>query len=162
MTDELYIWVNRWEDFQSFQTKRGKPWAPPWVKLHTSILDQPAFLDLTPETRMLLVGIWALFGRTRGTITKDTRRLSQQLAQRVTKRQLERLNHAGFVSFCSGTVLEQRRATFWNRSSLEVEESREEKNPKAVTSTYNGGAASDERTALEELLNKTTARRIPT
>ena len=23
-----WIWVNRWDEFQTYQTKRGKPWAP--------------------------------------------------------------------------------------------------------------------------------------
>ncbi len=118
---ETYIWVSRWSDFQTYTLKRGKPWAPPWVKLYTRILDDPAYLDLTPETRSLLVGIWALFGRTRGTITKDTRRLSRQLSQRVTERQLETLNHAGFIQFCSGTVREQFWNAFVNGSTPDVE-----------------------------------------
>lgn len=130
-----YIWVARWDEFQTFQKKRGKPWAPPWVKLYTRILDEPAYLDLTPETRSLLVGLWALFGRSRGTVTKDTRRLTQQLHQRVTKAQLETLNHAGWITFCSGTVLEQKRNAFWNSSALEVETEEEEEETPSVQPT---------------------------
>lgn len=124
---EQYIWVNGWESFQTFQTKRGKPWAPPWIKLAPALLDDPEYLDLSPETRTLLVGIWMLFARSRGTVTKDTRRLSRQLHQRVTESQLGLLNRAGFLDFCSGTVLEQRRDAFWNSSALE--EKRQEQIP---------------------------------
>jgi hypothetical protein len=124
--------VNRWEEFQSPpQAKRGKAWVPPWIKLYPRLLDDPAFIALSPETRCLLVSLWMLFGRCRGTITKDTRSLSRQLHQRVTERQLDSLNHAGFIGFCSGTVLERRRNAFWNRSNPEVEV--EKKEPKAVT-----------------------------
>lgn len=126
MPAEAYIWCSGWEDFQSFQTKRGKPWAPPWIKLAPALLDDPEFLELSAESRSVLVGIWMLFARSRGTLTKDTRRLSRQLHQRVTERQLESLNHAGFIEFCSGTVLERRRNAFWNRSTLE--ENRQEQN----------------------------------
>lgn len=127
-----YIWVSRWEEFQTYTTKRGKPWVPPWIKIYPRLLDEPAFIDLSPETRMVLVGIWMLFGRTHGTIaigtrsphegiTWDTRSLSRQLSQRVTKVQLEALNHAGFILFCSGTVREQLWERFQNGSSPEVE-----------------------------------------
>jgi hypothetical protein len=122
-----YIWVNRWEEFQTFQVKKGKPWVPPWIKVYHSLLDEPAYIDLTPETRCLLEGIWKLFARTRGTLRKDTRNLSRQLNQRVTKQQLERLNDAGWLDFCSGTVLEERRNAFWNSSGLDVEVDVEEK-----------------------------------
>lgn len=137
MPEDVFIWVNRWDEFQTFQKKRGKPWAPPWVKLYVGLLDQPAWIALPPETRSLLVGIWALFARSSGTLTKDTRNLSRQLSQRVTERQLERLNDAGFLDFCSGTVLEQRRSAFWNRSVRE--ENRREENTKAVTSKEDTG-----------------------
>lgn len=137
MPEDTYIWITNWDERQTFQKKRGKPWAPPWVKLFTRILDDPEYLELSPETRSLLVGLWALFARSHGTVTKDTRRLSKQLHQRVTEQQLQALNHAGFLVFCSGTVLEQRRSAFWNRSGLE-EKREEEKEPEAVTSTYTG------------------------
>ena len=165
MSPDQYIWVNKWDEFQSFQKKRGKPWAPPWVKLYTRILDEPAYLDLTPETRSLLVGLWALFGRSRGTVTKDTRRLTQQLHQRVTKAQLESLNHGGWITFCSGTVLEHKRNAFWNSSALEVEvevEVEEDIEPKAVTSTYTVEHELDETNGpgphdIQELQAQTTA-----
>ena len=125
-SSEAYIWVSGWEEFQTFQKKRGRPWAPPWIKLAPALLDDPDFLELSAETRSLLVGIWMLFARSRGTVTKDTRRLSRQLHQRVTEQQLSSLNHAGFIEFCSGTVLERRRNAFWNRSVLD--KTRQEQN----------------------------------
>ena len=108
-------------DLSRRKKKRGRPWAPPWIKIYPRLLDEPRFMALTPETRMLLVGLFMLFSRTRGTVTKDTRNLSRQLSQRVTDRQLQALNEAGWIRFCSGTVREQLWNVFWNGSSLEVE-----------------------------------------
>jgi hypothetical protein len=104
--NDLWIWVEKWGEFQTFQEKKGKPWAPPWIKVYHSLLDEPNYIALTPETRSLLEGIWKLFARTRGTLRKDTRNLSRQLNQRVTEQQLQRLNHAGWIPVCAGPVLE--------------------------------------------------------
>ena len=134
MNEDVYIWVNRWEEFQTFQKKKGKPWAPPWIKLYPQILDDPDFTHLPWQTQLLLLKVFAAFAQTRGRLSADTRELSRRLSQRVTTAQLESLNHAGWITVCSRTVLEQRRNSFWNRSTLEVEvEKEEEKEPVPVT-----------------------------
>lgn len=140
---DVYIWVGRWEDFQSYTRKRGKPWAPPWIKLYPQLLDDDAFMGLTEQARLLLVGLFMLFSKSRGSITKDTRSLSRKLNQRVTNAQLDSLNHAGFIDFCSGTVREQRWNAFWNCSVLDVDidgEQEQEDKPKAVSEGTNGHA----------------------
>jgi len=127
MTDDLYIWINRWDEFQTYHKKRDKIWAPPWIKLYPRLLTDPDFLALTESSQLILVKLFMLFSKSRQSVSKDTRMLSHLLHQRVTNRQLESLNHAGYISFCSRTVLEQRRAAFWNRSirDVEVEEDKE-------------------------------------
>lgn len=132
--EDTYIWVNRWEEFQTFQNKRGKPWAPEWIKLYPRLFDNDAFIELPENTRLLLIGLFVLFSRTRGELLVHTRSLSRRLNQRVTKQQLETLSHAGFIDFCSRTVLERRRNAFWNSSVLDVdiEVDREEIRTRAV------------------------------
>jgi hypothetical protein len=75
MTDELpplitdpadwhrgYIYVVRWEDFQHRDALRSGP-PMKWIKLHTALLDNPEYLDLTPAYRGLLVDLWLLTAR---------------------------------------------------------------------------------------------------
>lgn len=126
MTEPLYIWVNRWDDFQNYQRKRGKPWAPPWLMNHTRQLDDDRYLDLTAAERGLLHDLRLEFARTRLDLRSDTTRLSRRLGYKVYTSQLQRLNDAGFITICSRTVLEQFRNAFWNGSSLEVEVEEEE------------------------------------
>jgi hypothetical protein len=160
MNDDLYIWVNRWPDFQTFQKKRNKPWAPPWIRTYTKLLDDKAYQDLPPETRSLLHGLWMLFARSRLTLPKDTRHLSRNLHQRVLTQQLDRLNHAGFIDFCSGTVLEQKRNAFWNSSTLEVEVEVEEKTPTYLPTEVRG-AARNGREAESQQPRETDEQAIP-
>lgn len=129
MAEPLYIWIVRWHEFQTYQKKRGKPWAPPWLMDHTRQLDDDRYLDLTAAERGLLHDLRLEFARTRLDLRSDTTRLSRRLGYKVYTSQLERLNDAGFIVLCSRTVLEQFRNAFWNGSSLEVEEEREQPEP---------------------------------
>lgn len=116
-----YIWVNNWDHYQRWERKRGRKWRPSWVKLWHSLWDNQDFLDLPIPTRMLLVGLFYAFSMTHGDLPNNTRTLSRILDQRVTNKQLELLNHAGFISFCSRTVREQLWNTFMNGSPLDVD-----------------------------------------
>ncbi len=118
---DAYIWVNGWEKFQKYQAKRGKPWAPPWIRLYHEVWSNDDFLELPESTRLLLLGLWSLFAHHKLTVRSGRTHLQRQLNMRVNSSQLERLNHAGFIDFCSGTVLEQRKNAFWNGSALELE-----------------------------------------
>ena len=141
MNTPQYIWVNRWDEYQTFQNKKGKPWAPPWIKLYPQILDDPDFTGLTWMSQLLLLKLFAAFAQTRGRLPADTRELSRRLGQRVTTAQLDSLNHAGWITVCSRNVLEDFRNRFWNRSALDVEVDVEEKktpNPQPVVPTPNG------------------------
>ncbi len=116
-----YIWICRWEEFQTFQKKRGKPWAPPWIKCHNAQLDDERYLDLTDRQRCLLHDLRMMFAMTRGRLRHDTRTISRHRHRQTRHADLEALNHAGFIRFCSGTVREQLWNAFWNGSNLEVE-----------------------------------------
>jgi hypothetical protein len=119
--EQAWIWVNRWEDFQSFQTKRGKPWAPPWIRLYPALLADDVFISLGITEQLLLLKLFMLFSSSRQVVANSTRTLSQRTGQRVLKSHIVSLNEAGFIDLCSRTVLERRRNMFWNGSVLEVE-----------------------------------------
>lgn len=149
--EQVYVWISRWDEFQTYTIKRGKPWAPPWIKMYPRLLDDPEFRRLTEANQLLLVKLWMLFARAHGKvvvgtrsvhqavtkdprsshegITWDSRSLAKQLAQRVTKQQLVSLNRAGFIQFCSGTVRERFWNAFLNGSVLEVEVEVDNPNP---------------------------------
>jgi hypothetical protein len=139
LNDDLYIWVTRWDDFQTFQKKRGKPWAPPWIRNYIAQLSDDRYLDLTDRQRALLHDLRMVFAMTKGRTRYDHRTISSFRRRRTRYADLEALNHAGFIEFCSGTVLEQKRAAFWNSSGLEVEVEVEEKNPPNPTRSKTTG-----------------------
>jgi hypothetical protein len=129
VNDDLYIWVNRWDEFQTFQIKRGKPWAPPWIRTYTAQLSDERYLDLTDRQRALLHDLRMVFAMTKGRTRCDHRTIGQYRHIRTRYADLEALNHAGFIDICSRTVLERKRNAFWNSSTLEVEVEVEQINP---------------------------------
>jgi hypothetical protein len=135
-----YIWVNRWDEFQTFQTKRNKPWAPPWIRNYTAQLSDDRYLDLTDRQRALLHDLRMVFAVTRGRLRRDTPTIARYRHRQTRDEDLAALNHAGFIEFCSGTVLEQRRNAFWNRSTLEVDKKENRKEQTQPTQPVVKGA----------------------
>lgn len=101
--NERYIVIPNWDQYQHYkdQTK------PAWIKLHTSLLNDDEWLNLTPGQRSALIGIWILHAKTSRKVSENTSKLSRQLGQRVTKRTLDALNQAGFIEFRSRDALEK-------------------------------------------------------
>ncbi len=116
-----YIWITRWEDFQTFQRKRGKPWAPPWIKTYLAQLHDDRYLALTDRQRALLHDLRCIFAVTLGRVPRDSAAVTHHRHRQTFRSDLDALNHAGLIQYCSGTELERRRALFWNRSVTEVE-----------------------------------------
>lgn len=115
-----YIHVVGWERHQHPDAARSS--VPTWIKVHTRLLDDAAYLDLTAAQRAVLLGLWLLYARARREVRDDTVRLTRQLGMRVTRAQLLALNHAGFIEFAAS-----RSAS--NHASLEVEVEVEKKPP---------------------------------
>ncbi len=97
MSDDGWIHVVGWERHQHPDAGRSK--VPGWIKVHTRLLDDPAYQDLTPGQRALLHGLWMLYARARREVRDSTVRLTRQIGFRVTRAQLDALNHAGFITF---------------------------------------------------------------
>ena len=94
-----YIYVKNWTRFQHPDALRSG--HMPWLKLHTDLLGNDAWLDLSAEDRCLLQTIWMLTARYGyGRVSADQRWLMSQakLPYGPRSRNLERLNHAGFIT----------------------------------------------------------------
>lgn len=96
----MKIVVRNWERFQHRDVVRAKHGrAPVWIKLYTELLSDEAFLSLSEHRRLVLICVWLEYARTRARLPLDTRSLSRRLQLRVTRADLEALNHAGFLGF---------------------------------------------------------------
>lgn len=115
VTEQLYIWIVRWGDFQHYASERDR--APAWIKTYTKQLDDDRYLDLSPTQRALLADLRLAFSRARAELRLDRKRLTLRLSMTVYQRDLEALNHAGFIDFCSREVLDQRLEKFYSNSS---------------------------------------------
>lgn len=47
--------VNDWDEWQSFRKDRG---APPWIKIHRSLMTNPKWAELTDSEKGQLVSLW--------------------------------------------------------------------------------------------------------
>ncbi len=137
MTDQLFVWVCRWEDFQHYLPKRDR--GPVWIKDYTAQLDDDRYLSLNAHQRAVLHDIRIAFASARGKLPKDTRKLSNKLSIRVTKPTLEALNDAGFVEFLSREVLDNRLEKLYSRSRSKSKKKRKI-NPRAVPVLDTGSA----------------------
>ena len=96
MADE-WIVMPRWDEFQHRDMARSD--VPPWVKNYTKLLHDDAYLTLSSHQRAVLHGLWLSYASARRQLPLNTRSLTRQLQLRVMRRDLEALNHAGFIEF---------------------------------------------------------------
>jgi hypothetical protein len=97
-SQERWIEVRNWNRFQHYRDR-----VPTWIKNNLELLHDENYLALPPGTRAILHGIWLEYASARCRLPLDTRSLSARLRLRVTMRQLERLNHAGFITFSASS-----------------------------------------------------------
>jgi hypothetical protein len=120
MSDDQYIWIVRWGDFQHYTPERGR--GPAWIKQHTAQLSDDRYLALSSKSRSVLNDLRMVFATMRQRVPNDTRTISGLLAQRVTNVTLELLRDAGFIEFLSRAELDERVEALYSRSrSKEVE-----------------------------------------
>ena len=127
---ERWIVIPNWHgddgDQEGFQHYRDRD--PIWIKNYRRLLADSAYLRLTGHERALLHGLWLMYASSDGQIPLDARLISRQLSLRVNSSQLERLNHAGFLTFAASKPLALR----YQRASPEK---RREETPKSPTGT---------------------------
>jgi hypothetical protein len=97
MTDLGWIVIPRWDEFQHRDMARST--VPPWIKTYTKLMADDAYLNLTFRQRGILHGIWLEYARARRVLGASPARLGLRLGdESVRRRDLEALNHAGFIS----------------------------------------------------------------
>lgn len=136
-----WIVIPRWEEFQHYKNR-----DPVWIRVYTRLLSDDAYLSLTPHRALVLHRLWLEYARSGRTLPLDTRKLSRRLSLRVTSRDIEALNDAGFVEVSASTPLPLNRT--------------EEKVHLAVTAvaSYARGAARKSRTKPRELPSDLAAK----
>lgn len=87
-----YIEIPNWSEYQHYKNRN-----PPWIKMHTRLLRNPKYLELTLSQRGLLHGLWLLYAKNDGIVRENLKWLSEELSQRVTSSSLKALNEAGFI-----------------------------------------------------------------
>jgi len=98
---EGWIVVRNWERYQHRDALRGKEHgAPPWIKNHLVLLSDDDYLALTAHQRAVFHGILLMYASSHGQCPANTRSMSRRLCiHRITRSDLEALNHAGFIEF---------------------------------------------------------------
>lgn len=94
---DQWLVMDRWDDFQHPDAMRSG--VPPWIKTYTRLLSNDEFLTLSHHLRGVLLSLWLEYATARRQLRDNTVALSRRLGHRVTTRDLEALNHAGFVHF---------------------------------------------------------------
>jgi hypothetical protein len=103
MSDEVWIVIPKWEEFQHYKDR-----SPTWIKNYTRLLSDDAYLNLTYAQRGLLHGIWILRASANEapTSTRTKHLLTTNKAEaRHFRNNLEALNHAGFITFSASKPL---------------------------------------------------------
>ena len=176
MSDELWIVIPRWNDFQHPDTTRSG--VMPWVKNFTRLLSDDRYLDLSFVQRGILHSIWLEYARSRGKLRMSTDgtlvSLSRRLGQNVRLAQLVALNDAGFIEFSASSPASTRASKDASTSASNLaspEENRgEERRPEdqdPVTETVlqdqggNGSGAWSTGEDLEPLVPATPDPDIP-
>ena len=103
-----YIYVKGWEEFQHPDAIRSD--HMPWLKLHTKLMGNDDWLELSCPDRVLLQGIWMATARYgQGRVKADSRWLQGQF--KVRKGSLERLVQAGFITILASKAARKSAST---------------------------------------------------
>lgn len=149
---ERWLIIPRWDDFQHRDMARSS--VPPWIKTYTKLMGDDAFLGLSFHLRGILVSIWLEYATARRQLSGSTVALSRRLGQRVTTRDLEALNHAGYIDF-SASKPASNTASVPASLEVEVEREVEKKAAAGVKGALASGLAAleseDEKPRLSEL-----------
>lgn len=128
---ERWIVIPHWDaddEHRGFQHYTDRD--PIWIKNYRDLLARDEYLTLNFHLRGVLHGLWLEYAASNRRIRDVTLTLTRRLGQRVTTRDLERLNDAGFIVFSDSAPLA--------RCYPRVEKKRKEKALSAHAPTTNG------------------------
>ena len=129
-----YINILKWNTFQHYKHRN-----PPWIKLHTSLLDNENFECLQDASKVLLICLWLFAARKgNGKIPADADYLQRKLALRK-KPDLQPLIDTGFIEVVSDTLAECKHDASNLRQNCpsEREQSRDKDKDRVETKTKN-------------------------
>lgn len=107
-----WIVIEDWDRFQHYRDR-----VPIWIKNYVELMADDAYLGLTGHQRGVLHGLWLEYAKSRRELLHNTSTISSRLGLRVTKRTLQALNDAGFITFSASKPLASR----YQAASPEVE-----------------------------------------
>lgn len=127
-----WISVRGWRRFQHYDPAKR---VPPWIKNNTDLMANDSYLSLTEHRALMLHRLWLEYATSRCELSDDTLRLGRRLGMKVTSRDLEALNHAGFIDIvASKTLAEGYQDASASRARVETE-TEEEKEPRPLRSS---------------------------
>jgi hypothetical protein len=129
MTENTFIWISRWREFQHYKPDPSR--GPAWIKSHTSQLSDDRYLNLTARQRALLHDLRHMFATFRLRLGYDKRMITRQRNAQTFHTDIEALVDAGLLELVSRATLEQRLEELYSRprAEVEVEKRREEPTP---------------------------------
>jgi hypothetical protein len=96
-----WISVRNWRKFQHYDPAKRQP---PWIKVYNELLDEDAYASLTLRQRGLLHGIWMAYARSRCGLR--VARVGLMVGDDTVRiRDIEALNHAGFIDIVASKTL---------------------------------------------------------
>ena len=123
-----YLWIARWREFQHYKPEPGR--VPFWIKDYMKQLDADRYRSLTLAQRGLLASLRQAFSKAEAKLTCDRSKLSARLGATVYQRDLDALNHAGYIEVISRATLDRRLEEVYSCSRPEKEKEKEkEKDP---------------------------------
>jgi len=144
--------IKNWEKFQHYQTGRNAQATPPWIKVHTKMIDDFDFMSMSAERRGQLILLWILASKDGGLIPNDARYLRKRLQCNVD---LSFFLENGWVeSYDDPRII---LGSSYESPRPEEEEEEEEKKKKKTPLTPLGGEPADSPTET-----KTAAQRKDT
>jgi len=91
-----YLQVKNWEEYQHYQNRN-----PPWIKLHTKLLNDRTFTLLSCSSRGLLMQLWILASENKGKVVNDLAELKFRLRdESIKEKDLNLLIEKGFLVGC--------------------------------------------------------------
>jgi hypothetical protein len=113
---QRWIVIPKWDEFQHYKDR-----DPPWIKAHRSLLAKDEYLNLSFHLRGILEGLRLSYAASNRQLSGSTVALSRRLGQRVTTRDLESLNHAGFIRLSASKPQAPRKRKVMPEAEAEAE-----------------------------------------
>lgn len=99
INDNSWIIVPNWHRFQHYKDRQ-----PPWIKIYTKLLQDPAYMGLSMAARGVLMGVWLAYSQTNEELLiRDWRAIDRRLGGHWA--QLQSLAERGFIEISASSPL---------------------------------------------------------